>query len=67
MNQYEALKESISERLFEKEPLAASIMLYLNRTNPTAYKEILNIFDEWVSNRLDNMAQNVIDEGKSIE
>lgn len=39
MDRLDALKEAIREKQFEKEPLAFSVLLYLNKSDPQAHKE----------------------------
>ncbi|MDO4316357.1 MAG: hypothetical protein Q4C45_11320 [Oscillospiraceae bacterium] len=53
MDRLEALKEAILEKQFEKEPLALSILLYLNRRDPQAHSEIMEIFEGLMDKRLD--------------
>ena len=49
MTDIEALKESVSEKLYAQEPLAQAILSYLNNSDPAAHQAILNRFDEIVS------------------
>ena len=46
MTDIEALKESVSEKLYAQEPLAQAILSYLNNSDPAAHQAILNRFDE---------------------
>ena len=42
MTDIEALKESVSEKLYAQEPLAQAILSYLNNSDPAAHQAILN-------------------------
>ncbi len=55
MNELDALREAITSEQFNKEPLAMAIMFYLNKTNPKAYKEILDLFDKAIDGRINRM------------
>ena len=57
MTDIEALKESVSEKLYAQEPLAQAILSYLNNSDPAAHQAILNRFDEIVSARIDCLIQ----------
>ena len=61
MEKLDALKEALREELFTREPLAASIALYLNRKDPGAYREILDTFDEFVDIRLEHRIKEAIE------
>ena len=67
MTDIEALKESISEILFVQEPLAWAIMNYLNKSNPSAHQEILDIFDKIISNRIDSLIHEALENENNIE
>lgn len=57
MSNYESLKEIIIEELFEKEPLAMAIILYLNQTNPDARQKIVDDFSNIIDVRLDRLVK----------
>lgn len=45
MSKLDSLKEGLSQEAFMKEPLARAIIMYLKKENPSAYTDIINIFD----------------------
>lgn len=45
MKDLDAVKEGLSNTLYENEPLAMAIISYLDKSNPKAHKEIIDIFD----------------------
>ena len=55
MTDIEALKESVSDKLFSQEPLAEAIISYLNQSNPAAHREIMDVFDKIISARNDSL------------
>ena len=61
MTDIEALKESVSEKLYAQEPLAQAILSYLNNSDPAAHQAILNRFDEIVSARIDCLIQEALE------
>lgn len=61
MDRVEALKEAIKQKQFNEEPLACAILLYLNKSNPQAHKEIMDIFDAFVDNRLEALIEETLD------
>lgn len=67
MDTLDVLKEAIQEELFQREPLAAAIMLYLNKSDPAAHREILNHFDTLVSRRIDSLIQEALDNTASAK
>lgn len=67
MTDLDALKEAISEKLFSQEPLAMAIMSYLNMADPDAHQNILDKFDEIVSNRIDSLISETLENEANIE
>ena len=67
MTNIEALKESISEKLYAQEPLAQAILSYLNVSAPAAHQEILNRFDKIVSARIDQLINDALENEANIE
>lgn len=67
MTDIEALKESVSEKLYAQEPLAQAILSYLNNSDPTAHQAILNRFDEIVSARIDCLIQEALENEANTE
>ena len=68
MTDIEALKESVSEKLYAQEPLAQAIILsYLNNSDPAAHQAILNRFDEIVSARIDCLIQEALENEANTE
>ena len=63
----EALKESVSEKLYAQEPLAQAILSYLNNSDPAAHQAILNRFDEIVSARIDCLIQEALENEANTE
>lgn len=57
MTDLDALKEGISNSIFEKEPLAWAIISYLDKTNPKAHSEILNVFDKLIEVKLNKLIE----------
>jgi hypothetical protein len=57
LDKLDLLKDSISEELFTKEPLALAIILYLQKENKEAYSQIIHQFDEIVSVWLDKLVK----------
>jgi len=51
MTDLEALKEGMCNSIYEKEPLARAIISYLDKTNPKAHSEIVDIFDKIVETK----------------
>ena len=56
MTDIEALKESVSEKLYAQEPLAQAILSYLNNSDPAAHQAILNRIDCLIQEALENEA-----------
>ena len=54
MTDLEALKEGLCNSIYEKEPLARAIISYLDKTNPKAHSEIVDIFDKIVETKFIN-------------
>lgn len=67
MTDIEALKESVSEKLYAQEPLAQAIWSYLNNSDPAAHQAILNRFDEIVSARIDCLIQEALENEANTE
>jgi len=67
MTDIEALKESISDELFQKEPLARAIMSYLNQSDPNAHRIILDKFDELISIRIDRFISDALENEANSE
>lgn len=67
MTDIEALTEAISEKLYSKEPLAQAILLYLNKHDPSAHRQILDLFDQMVSRDLGNMINSVLENEASAK
>ena len=67
MTNIEALKESVSEKLYAQEPLAQAILFYLNNSDPAAHREILDRFDKIISARIDQLINNALENEASIE
>ena len=67
MTDIEALKESVSEKLYAQEPLAQAILSYLNNSDPAAHQAILNRFDEIVSARIDCLIQEALENEANTE
>ena len=67
MTDIEALKESVSDKLFAQEPLAWAIISYLNKSDPVAHREILDIFDKIISDRIDSLIKEAIENENNIE
>lgn len=67
MTDLEALKESISNKLFAQEPLAQAIMFHLNKSDPAVHREILDTFDKIISNRIDSLIKESIENENAIE
>lgn len=67
MTNIEALKESVSEKLYAQEPLAQAILSYLNTSDPAAHRKILNRFDEIISARIDQLIDEALENEASIE
>lgn len=67
MTNIEALKESVSEKLYAQEPLAQAILSYLNASDPAAHQKILIRFDEIISARIDQLINNALENEASIE
>lgn len=57
MRNLDALKEGIANSIYEKEPLAWAIISYLDKTNPKAHNEILDIFDKIIEAKLNNLIE----------
>lgn len=57
MKDLDAIKEGFSNHLYENEPLARAILSYLNKSNPKAHKEILDIFDRIIEVKLNRYIQ----------
>lgn len=67
MTNIEALKESVSEKLYAQEPLAQAILSYLNVSDPAAHREILNRFDKIISARIDCLIEDALENEANIE
>lgn len=67
MTDIEALKESVSEKLYAQEPLAQAILSYLNNSDPATHQAILNRFDEIVSARIDCLIQEALENEANTE
>ena len=67
MTNIEALKESVSEKIYAQEPLAQAILSYLNASDPAAHQEILNRFDEIISARIDQLINDALENEANIE
>lgn len=67
MTDIEALKESVSEKLYAQEPLAQAILSYLNNSDPAAHQAILNRFDEIVSAHIDCLIQEALENEANTE
>lgn len=67
MDRLDALKEAIREKQFEKEPLAFSVLLYLNKSDPQAHKEILDIFDGFLNKRMDALIEETLENEASAK
>lgn len=65
MNEHDALIAYITEDLYAKEPLAATILSYLSKKDPTAHREILDAFDTYVKMQLDTKIQETIDNDRA--
>ena len=63
----EALKESVSDKLFSQEPLAEAIISYLNQSNPAAHREIMDVFDKIISARIDSLIKDALENDTNIE
>lgn len=63
MKDLDAIKEGFSNHLYENEPLARAILSYLNKSNPKAHKEILDIFDRIIEEKLNRYTQDYKDDG----
>lgn len=62
MDRVDALKEAITQEAFNREPLAMTIILYLNQTDPAAHSRINDLFDQLMSNRLEREIEEVTGE-----
>ena len=62
MTNLDALKEAISNKLYEKEPLAWAIISYLDKTNPKAHREIIDIFDYIIERRINQLINEYIED-----
>ena len=67
MTDIEALKESVSDKLFSQELLAEAIISYLNQSNPAAHREIMDVFDKIISARIDSLIKDALENDTNIE
>ena len=67
MTDIEALKESVSDKLFSQEPLAEAIISYLNQSNPADHREIMDVFDKIISARIDSLIKDALENDTNIE
>lgn len=67
MGKLDALKEAVSEKLFEQEPLAAAVMFYLDKRDPAAHREILELFDGLIGRKIESMIQEALENDKSAK
>lgn len=58
MKDLDAVKEGFSNTLYENEPLASAIISYLDKSNPEAHKEIIDIFDRIIEAEFNRYIQN---------
>ena len=57
MKDLDAIKEGFGNFLYEKEPLAWAIISYLDKTNPKAHREIMDIFDRIIEAKLNQFVR----------
>ena len=67
MTDIEALKESVSEKLYAQEPLAQAILSYLNNSDPPLHHEILNRFKVTKTEQLDCLIQEALENEANTE
>lgn len=67
MKQLDALKEALTDEAYQNEPLAQAIMLYLNKRDPQAHSEILELFEKIIATNIDRKICNVSENEEACE